>query len=1156
MKDYLRSIKDQMNTGLVIQQLPTGYGKTYEIAELIKEIAMDPNEHRKIIFLTTMNKNLPYDLISELYGKDQELFARHVLRIRANLDEVMEKILDMEIPEVFQSTNYENLCKAVSQYKNALKHYRKDKQYVEELRRNADKCEGTFRKELTQRLSREFSNKETRLNAIISNPQYHWIGELYPAVYTDVRQVLLMSISKFILKNSTIIEPSYDFLKASFLDGAIIFIDEFDAAKGVILSEIIRRSIEMKNDYVSLFRQLSHTFVPEHFSADLLRAANSVQGKNNIQSLLDEAREIERDYHLNLSYKVAETDVNRAQNFLLKDATFHTILQYGAKYVRTSFDEQNNRVDIHFEGKDQFYKERKDTDIVIFTMLRDISNYLQHFRYFLLSWADSYRLFINSTRQSMSGVQDELSLENAVTSILKRLELDRNQQEIIMGELCSSRVRVKPNEILPDISFYQRGLEVFAFDDADDHNDFTIIELTQIFDSPEKILLLLANKALVIGASATAQISTVVGNFDLSYLGEKLRDHYVPMDSGLEKKIGGELEKKWQAYADGRISINTKVLKRDGVFELEEACRGIFDNDDYAVATCNLIQAVGVSEYYQRRYCNLIKTMHDFMANEKLQSMLYLGMALPKNNNPEMDIELLRSLEALVIHDLDIKEKDGFLYVLNGEDFDEKKDSLLDRLAEGEKLYILSSYKTIGAGQNLQYEVKNKSDYIELLPCTNPSDKRHFTKDIDAIYLGEITHTTINTVTDEKISEESLLELLVQIEELYQKGELNFAQAEEMMKNAFLARRGGRVQNTLFNTKSVKMQITQAVLQAVGRLCRTHIKSPEIFLYIDEKLLNDISIGELSNRIIPPEIRALIDLKSKAGDMEDDTENHTLNIAEMVSSEGNWLIHRILSRGWDEYSMEKWRLIRNLALKYPTASKDMHESDELIKALYITSGKKISSYLYSQFTDFSDVVIDFAIDREAFLKSGRAKIKGESNDFSVSEVSEQDAKLDDILKYPGMKDYFIKNHFATSFEENDYIMSPVVFHNIYKGALGEVAGKYILESDRGIKLNEIENPSRFEFFDYELKPDVYVDFKNWKFTYTQDRQKILDEISRKMDTIGAKRAYIINIVSDQEYKPTTTVDGRIIEIPGLIDSNGKIIAGALDMIKREDYEQC
>lgn len=1156
MKDYLRSIKDQMNTGLVIQQLPTGYGKTYEIAELIKEMAMDPNEHRKIIFLTTMNKNLPYELISELYGKDQELFDRQILRIRANLDEVVEKILDMEIPEVFQSTNYENLCRAVSQYKNALKHYRKDKQYVEELRRNADKFEGTFRKELTQRLSREFSNKEARLNAIISNPQYHWIGELYPAVYTDVRQVLLMSISKFILKNSTIIEPSYDFLKASFLDGAIIFIDEFDAAKGVILSEIIRRSIEMKNDYVSLFRQLSHTFVPEHFSADLLRAANSVQGKNNIQSLLDEAREIERDYHLNLSYKVAEADVNRAQNFLLKDATFHTILQSGAKYVRASFDEQNNRVDIHFEGKDQFYKERKDTDIVIFTMLRDISNYLQHFRYFLLSWADSYRLFTNSTRQSLSGAQDELSLENAVTSILKRLELDRNQQEIIMGELCSSRVRVNPNEILPDISFYQRGLEVFAFDDADDHNDFTIIELTQIFDSPEKILLLLANKALVIGASATAQISTVVGNFDLDYLGEKLRDHYVPMDSGLEKKIGDELEKKWQAYADGRISIKTEILKRDGVFELEEACRGIFDNDDYAVAACNLIQAVGISEYYQRRYCNLIKTMHDFMANENLQSILYLGMALPKNNNPEMDIELLRSLEALVIHDLDIKEKDGFLYVLNGEDFDEKKDSLLDRLAEGEKLYILSSYKTIGAGQNLQYEVKNKSDYIELLPCTNTSDKRHFTKDIDAIYLGEITHTTINTVTDEKISEESLLELLVQIEELYQKGELNFAQAEEMMKNAFLARKGRRVQNTLFNTKSVKMQITQAVLQAVGRLCRTHIKSPEIFLYIDEKLLNDISIGELSSRIIPPEIRALIDLKSKVGDMEDDTEKHTLNIAEMVSSEGNWLIHRILSRGWDEYSMEKWRLIRNLALKYPTASKDMHESDELIKALYITSGKKICSYLYSQFTDFSDVVIDFAKGREAFLKSGRAKIKGESNDFIVSEVSEQDAKLNSILKYPGMKDFFIEKHFATSFEENDYIMSPVVFHNIYKGALGEVAGRYILECERGIKLNEIEDPSRFEFFDYEMKPDVYVDFKNWKFTYSQDRQKTLEEISRKMDAIGAKRAYIINVVSDQEYRSTVTVDGRIIEIPGLIDSNGKIIAGALDMIKREDYEQC
>ena len=45
------------------------------------------------------------------------------------------------------------------------------------------------------------------------------------------------------------------------------------------------------------------------------------------------------------------------------------------------------------------------------------------------------------------------------------------------------------------------------------------------------------------------------------------------------------------------------------------------------------------------------------------------------------------------------------------------------------------------------------------------------------------------------------------------------------------------------------------------------------------------------------------------------------------------------------------------------------------------------------------------------------------------------------------------------------MMSPVLFHNIYKGALGEVAGEYILNKERGIKFKPIVEADKFEFFD-------------------------------------------------------------------------------------------
>ena len=144
--------------------------------------------------------------------------------------------------------------------------------------------------------------------------------------------------------------------------------------------------------------------------------------------------------------------------------------------------------------------------------------------------------------------------------------------------------------------------------------------------------------------------------------------------------------------------------------------------------------------------------------------------------------------------------------------------------------------------------------------------------------------------------------------------------------------------------------------------------------------------------------------------------------------------------------------------------------------------------------------------------------------------------------------------YALQFEMNEYLLSPVLFHNIYKGALGEVAGKFILNRELGIELLPITEPDYFEFFDYKLSEDVYVDFKNWKFTYVQDRDEIRKAILRKLETIGGKRVYVINVVSDRNYKPSAIVDQRLVEIPMIIKEDGTVCYENLHMIHKEDFE--
>ena len=56
-----------------------------------------------------------------------------------------------------------------------------------------------------------------------------------------------------------------------------------------------------------------------------------------------------------------------------------------------------------------------------------------------------------------------------------------------------------------------------------------------------------------------------------------------------------------------------------------------------------------------------------------------------------------------------------------------------------------------------------------------------------------------------------------------------------------------------------------------------------------------------------------------------------------------------------------------------------------------------------------------------------------------------------------------------------------------------------------------------------------------------------------MRILGKLIKYIINLIGDRNHKPNISADGRIIEIPGLIDNNGQPIYENINMIREEDY---
>ena len=105
-------------------------------------------------------------------------------------------------------------------------------------------------------------------------------------------------------------------------------------------------------------------------------------------------------------------------------------------------------------------------------------------------------------------------------------------------------------------------------------------------------------------------------------------------------------------------------------------------------------------------------------------------------------------------------------------------------------------------------------------------------------------------------------------------------------------------------------------------------------------------------------------------------------------------------------------------------------------------------YYYSQEEDYNRIKIRFA----------------PSRDFPF-EVAAKSAKLDRILLFSGMTEYFTVKERALTFAPNEYIMSPALFNNIYKGALGEAAGWVWFRNVLGIKLDMIREPAMFELFE-------------------------------------------------------------------------------------------
>ena len=126
------------------------------------------------------------------------------------------------------------------------------------------------------------------------------------------------------------------------------------------------------------------------------------------------------------------------------------------------------------------------------------------------------------------------------------------------------------------------------------------------------------------------------------------------------------------------------------------------------------------------------------------------------------------------------------------------------------------------------------------------------------------------------IKEKSVLDISIEI--------MNYFEKDQMLKLAFRSYTGSEqfAVNMLYKQKSVIVQASRMVLQAVGRMCRTFVKNPNIYMFVESELLDKIYVGELKKRILPPEMKVIVDMREKLGKDYLPEENIILN-KELIS---------------------------------------------------------------------------------------------------------------------------------------------------------------------------------------------------------------------------------------------------------------------------------
>lgn len=534
-----------------------------------------------------------------------------------------------------------------------------------------------------------------------------------------------------------------------------------------------------------------------------------------------------------------------------------------------------------------------------------------------------------------------------------------------------------------------------------------------------------------------------------------------------------------------------------------------------------------------------------------------------------------------------------------------------------EKLMVFTSSQTAGAGVNLTYamEAQERSRLV----CKHHGEVYTGNKkDFDAVYLTKATHVLARpelkrlpwTIDD-------VGPLIIQVERLAYCQQIDWRWKKVLIEDCLqgmishqeqyklvldMTQYGDKFPRAnLYNCQAVGNAVCQQAIQNVGRIDRTDYKRPLLRIYAEAELLDLVPSEDVKKIHVSPVAKKVLDemgnyskkiadIRVKNGfsivnQLNAAYPQNTLQETSEVQSPGreaeevivNGAIEKsnafhaamkdtlsILFDGAENKSrnseIKNWKQMREVVLthgysmsyaQYRKLIRGGGKAKMLFSNMYVNSPEGVDSYWYQWTGNPNDKV------RNVWFHK--------TDETGTSRVSE--GRLKEMFRVvPGLEDHFRKRGYSVDFQPGDYILNPVAYRNIYLGAIGEEACKYMLSDKLGYPVEELPD-NVIERMDFKLAGhSIAVDAKNfgpYRQPYVDHESENKSEMRRyakKTLQAGAEKGIIINIYKpDNTSKPSVVTeivkdaDGReqpvkLLRIPSLMTETGEVNKDAESLI--------